>query len=68
MHRHPTTDHVVWFEPDEVAEMIREKLRAAGIDRAPIGVQIVVEQPFADGSKVHNEVPRLNVILAGAGM
>ncbi|WP_173009420.1 hypothetical protein [Methylobacterium sp. P1-11] len=48
--------------------MLREKLRAEGVTQEICGIQICVEQPFGDGMKVHNEVPRLNVILSDAGM
>lgn len=68
MQRHPTTDTVVYFTPDEVAQMLIEKLRAEGETRQVVSVQICVEQPFGDGMRVHNEVPRINVILDDVGM
>lgn len=59
---------VVSFTPDEVAAMLRDALKANGVTQKPIGVQIIVEKPFGDGMKVHNEVPRLTVVLSNVGL
>lgn len=55
---------VVAITSDEVEGMIRRWLLALGDSRDVMGVQIVVEQPFAAGGYVHNEVPGFNVILS----
>lgn len=67
MQRLARTKHIVWFTPDEVRDMIIERLRAEGIEAEPIGVQIKVVAPFEGNTTVHNEVPSLTIILAGAG-
>lgn len=61
-------DTVVSFSPDEVANMIRDALKKEGVAREPIAVQISVQEPFGNGMTVHNEVPRLTIVLSGGGM
>jgi len=60
--------NIVAFEPEEIVEIIQKALAEKGIEREIIGMQIAVEESFGDGMRIHNEIPRLNVVLAGAGM
>lgn len=63
MQRHPDDPSIVWFDPDDVRDMLMEKIRAAGISVDPLAFQIVVNKPFGAGKTVHAEVPTLVVIL-----
>lgn len=50
------------FEPDEIREMIRERIARDVVMPFEISsVQITVEKPFGADMKVHNEVPCLFV-------
>lgn len=51
-------------EPDTLMRLVREHLVACGLPSDIHAIQIVVEQPFGDGMKVHNEVPSLVVLVA----
>jgi hypothetical protein len=59
--------NIVAFTPEEVVEIIQKALAEKGIERQILGMQIAVEEPFGDGMRIHNEIPRLNIVLAGAG-
>ncbi|KAB1068749.1 hypothetical protein [Methylobacterium planeticum] len=67
MQRHSTTSGIVWFTPDEVAEMIREKLRAEGVAQEMVCVQVVIPAHDTERKEVFDAVPRINVILSDAG-
>lgn len=63
MKRDPSNPNVVAFEPNDVMDMLLEKLRANGIGAMPLALQIIVRKPFGAGMTVHSEVPTLAVIL-----
>lgn len=56
-------DQIITIPPERVLSLIQEHLRRGGVSQPIVGIQICVEQPFDADAKVHNEVPRLNVIL-----
>jgi len=59
--------NIVALTPEEVVELVRKALLEKGISREILGMQIAVEEPFGADMRIHNEVPRLNVVL-GASM
>lgn len=56
--------HVV-ISADELQAWIRERVNAAGLaGHRVLGVQLLVEQPFGDGMRVHAKTPRLAVMVS----
>lgn len=53
----------LFITPQEVEHMLRQHAKKCGVNGGFVGVQIIVEQPFAEGMTAHNEVPGFNLIF-----